>query len=354
MTRLVRTVRGACLQGPMIVADMVKQAAEFETVFLQELVDEVDFSSRPFTIKTNTTTFQAHTVILSTGADSRWLGIEGEHKYRGGGVSSCATCDGFLYKDQEVIVIGGGDTAMEDALVLARTSSKVTVIHRRDSFRASHVLAQRVLQNDKIEVLWNKTTVKFEGEKVALPSDGTEGETEEIDSLTTVHLKDTATGEASTIKCTAAFVAIGHIPNTKFVEGKLTMDKQGYVVAKGDGSTKTSIEGVFAAGDVADKVYRQAITSAGSGAMAALDAERWLSEEGIGDEAAEAEAEMMRELLAEAAMEEREETEYPDTYKEPKKEEPKKEEPAAEEPTVDDNGEEIVEEVEEEAAHTEL
>jgi len=344
----------AGVTGPMIVADMVKQAAEFETVFLQELVDEVDFSSRPFTIKTNTTTFQAHTVILSTGADSRWLGIEGEHKYRGGGVSSCATCDGFLYKDQEVIVIGGGDTAMEDALVLARTSSKVTVIHRRDSFRASHVLAQRVLQNDKIEVLWNKTTVKFEGEKVALPSDGTEGETEEIDSLTTVHLKDTATGEASTIKCTAAFVAIGHIPNTKFVEGKLTMDKQGYVVAKGDGSTKTSIEGVFAAGDVADKVYRQAITSAGSGAMAALDAERWLSEEGIGDEAAEAEAEMMRELLAEAAMEEREETEYPDTYKEPKKEEPKKEEPAAEEPTVDDNGEEIVEEVEEEAAHTEL
>ena len=215
------------------------------------------------------------------------------------------------------------------------------------------------------QVRWNQTTVKFSGEKVSLPGN-TEGETEEIDSLTTVHLKDTVTGEESTVSCTAAFVAIGHIPNTKFVEGSVDMDKNGYVLLKGDGSTKTSAEGIFAAGDVADKVYRQAITSSGSGAMAALDSERYLSEQGIGDEAAEAEAELMREMLAE--MGEREETAYPDAHKEEKfdsgrgkkKEEAAKEEPADEgakapEATDDDSGEEVVEEIEEEPTqHTEL
>jgi len=303
--------------GPVIVGEMMTQAAEFGTVFEQNMVEEIDVTTRPFTIRTNFTTIKTHTIILATGADSNWLGIEGEQEYRGGGVSSCATCDGFLYREQEVVVIGGGDTAMEDALVLARTSSKVTVIHRRDSFRASHTLAQRVLQNDKITVRWNATTVKFEGETVQAPGDD-EGTTVDMEQLTKVHIKDVSTGEIETINCGAAFVAIGHSPNTGIVSGKLTMDKTGYVIPKGDGSTYTSVEGVFAAGDVSDSVYRQAITSAGSGAMAALDAERWLSEQGIGDEAAEFEAEMMRELLAET--EEHVATESPEAYVEPKKE----------------------------------
>lgn len=334
--------------GPVIVGDMMNQAAEFGTVFEQNMVEEIDVSTRPFTIKTNFTTIKTHTIILSTGADSKWLGIEGEQDYRGGGVSSCATCDGFLYRDQEVVVIGGGDTAMEDALVLARTSSKVTVIHRRDSFRASHTLAQRVLQNDKITVRWNATTVKFEGETVQAPGDE-EGTTVDMEQLTKVHIKDVSTGEIGTVSCAAAFVAIGHSPNTGIVAGKLNMDKTGYVIPKGDGSTYTSVEGVFAAGDVADSVYRQAITSAGSGAMAALDAERWLSEQGIGDEAAEFEEEMMRELLEET--EEHVASESPEAYVEPKKEEedaPAKE-PEAAAPASNDDGdgdeeEEVVEE----------
>lgn len=347
--------------GPTIVTDMQKQAAEFGTTFAQEMVESIDVSEKPFKIKTTSSTINAHTVILATGADSRWLGVEGEEQYRGGGVSSCATCDGFLFRDKEVVVIGGGDTAMEDALVLARTSSKVTVVHRRDSFRASHVLAERVLQNDKIEVIWNHTTVRFEGEPVK--TEAAEGEEpEEVDTLTNVVIKDVNSAAERTVSVAAAFVAIGHIPNTGYVEGKVAMDANGYVELKGDGSTYTKIDGIFAAGDVADKVYRQAVTSAGSGAMAALDAERWLSEHGIGDEAAEFEAEMMREMLAEIEEEgPRETEEYPEAYKEPKPEPPKEEEPAKEAPKrapapaqgEDDDEEEVVEE-EEEVAHTEL
>lgn len=317
--------------GPAIVADMQKQAAEFGTVFEYEMVEGIDYTTKPFTIKTNKSEIRSHTVILATGADSRWLGIEGEEQFRGGGVSSCATCDGFLFRDQDVVVIGGGDTAMEDALVLARTSRKVTVIHRRDSFRASHILAQRVLENEKIEVRWNSTTVKFTGEDVTVPALEEGDEPTVVETLTTVHTKDVNTGEMSEFNVAAAFVAIGHIPNTNYVKDVVKMDANGYVELKGDGSTYTSIDGIFAAGDVADKVYRQAVTSAGSGAMAALDAERWLSEHGIGDEAAEFEAEMMRELLAEIDEQpDDEESAYPETYREPKKEEPeqtKEEEP---------------------------
>lgn len=305
-------------------------------------------------VKTNFTTIRSHALILATGADSNWLGVPGELEYRGGGVSSCATCDGFLYKDQEVLVIGGGDTAMEDALVLARTSSKVTVIHRRDSFRASHVLAQyafpfrflsvlgswsfvsrpvqwhwcsmftflvyrRVAENDRIVIKWNRTVESFGGKKVrGIGDDGEEGTGEEVDTVTHAVLKNTVTGETEEYPCTAAFVAIGHSPNTQLFDG-LSKDKTGYLETV-QSSTITSIKGVFAAGDVADKVYRQAITSAGSGAMAALDAERWLSEEGIGDEAAEFEAELLREMMEEVdAAPEREATYY-ETYKETKKE----------------------------------
>mmetsp|Transcript_11593 Transcript_11593/g.29770 ORF Transcript_11593/g.29770 Transcript_11593/m.29770 type:complete len:683 (-) Transcript_11593:194-2242(-) len=299
--------------GPAIVYDMMVQASEFGAVFEQSLVTAVDVSKRPFTVTTNTTSIQTHTIILATGADSKWLGVTGEEQYRGGGVSTCATCDGFLYRDQEVVVIGGGDTAMEDALVLARTSSQVTVVHRRDSFRASHVLAQRVLENDKITVIWNHSVDKFVGENKEVAGSA-EDTPEVIDLLTHVELRDVNTGAVRSINCSAAFVAIGHKPNTEFVKDVLEMDDNGYLVIKPH-STYTTVDGVFAAGDVADKVYRQAITSAGSGAMAALDAERWLSEHGIGDEAAEFEAELLREMLAEQESETREESAYPEVQR---------------------------------------
>jgi thioredoxin reductase (NADPH) len=283
--------------------------------------------------QTNQSTIRAHSIVLATGADSRWLGVPGEWDFRGGGVSACATCDGFMFADKPVVVIGGGDTAMEDALVLARTSSSVTVVHRRSSFRASHVLAERVLHHDKIKVLWNSEVVAFEGMRVrvlangltlALDAEGkpvdedlaklrvkeikarldasavehssvrdkdelvrllraalhdaaAEEAVEERNMLT--HVRVRTGGEESTIDVQGAFVAIGHDPNTKFLQGEVEMHGDGYLVTTA-GTTRTSVPGVFAAGDVADRVYRQAVTSAGSGAAAALDAERWLSENG--------------------------------------------------------------------------
>lgn len=251
---------------------MRKQAFGFETRLVDDAVLDVDFSKRPLELTLNKTggVLKAHTLVIATGADSRWLGAPGEFQYRGGGVSSCATCDGFLFRDQHVVVVGGGDTAMEDALVLARTSSKVTVVHRRDSFRASHVLAERVLNHALIEVKWNCSVKEFVGEK----------DDEAREKLTHVVLKNN-NGEEEKIEVGAAFVAIGHDPNTKIFKDKLDMDDAGYLEVQGR-SSKTSVDGVFAAGDVADKVYRQAVTSAGTGAMAALDAERWLSEHGLG------------------------------------------------------------------------
>jgi len=331
--------------GPNIVHGMQLQAARFGAVFHQDLVLTVDTKARPFTITTNDTEIKTHSIVVATGADSRWLGVEGEWAMRGGGVSSCATCDGYLFADQDVVVIGGGDTAMEDALVLARTSKSVTVIHRRDKFRASKVLAERVLAHGKITVRWDSEVAAFEGKRqrvlpngmaveidadgkvveddlsklrvkevqkrldaagvsyvgikdkdqlietykkaladaLKAPADDDEAagaEPEERTMLTRVKVRSTKTKEESVINCAAAFVAIGHDPNTKFVKGQVDMDANGYIAVK-PGSTRTSVDGVFAAGDVADHVYRQAITSAGTGAMAALDAERWLSEQGV-------------------------------------------------------------------------
>jgi len=265
-------VLGAQATGRGIVQMMRKQAFGFETRLVDDAVLDTDFTKRPFELTLNKTggILKAHTLVIATGADSRWLGAPGEFQYRGGGVSSCATCDGFLFRDQHVVVVGGGDTAMEDALVLARTSSKVTVVHRRDSFRASHVLAERVLNHALIEVKWNCSVKEFVGEK----------DDESREKLTHVVLKNN-NGEEEKIEVGAAFVAIGHDPNTKIFKGKLDMDDAGYLEVQGR-SSKTSVDGVFAAGDVADKVYRQAVTSAGTGAMAALDAERWLSEHGLG------------------------------------------------------------------------
>jgi len=250
--------------GGDIIKLMKRQALKFSATFEEDTVTKVDLTVRPFVITTNSSAFTAQTLILATGADSRWLGVPGEDDFKGGGVSSCATCDGFLFSGKPVVVVGGGDTAMEDALVLARTSSAVTLIHRRDSFRASAVLAKAVMTHPKINIMWNSTVKEFKG------SDG--------GVLSTVVAQSTTDPENLTeVAADAAFVAIGHIPNTDLFSKQLEMTDTGYLVTKA-GSTKCSVDGVFAAGDVADWVYRQAVTSAGSGSQAALDAERWLSE----------------------------------------------------------------------------
>lgn len=303
--------------GPAVIASMRSQAATFGAVFEDDFVTKIDASSRPLKVFGNSTgVIEAHSIIVATGADSKWLGIPGEFELRGGGVSSCATCDGFLFSGRHVVVIGGGDTAMEDALVLARTSKKVTMIHRRDSFRASKVLADRVKNHPLIEIQWNTVLEKIEGKPISTPDndsndddDADEMDLDDVSATATdttekivsaAVLKDVVTGEIRTLSCDAVFVAIGHSPNTGFLDGVVEFhsDHPGYVQTIGT-STKTSVPGIYAAGDVSDAVYRQAITSAGSGAAAALDAERFLSEEGLGNEEAEMEAELLRELASE-------------------------------------------------------
>lgn len=288
--------------GPAVVSAMRQQAAHFGAVFEDDFVTGIDISSRPFKVHTNATgKIATHTIIVATGAESNWLDIPGEWEMRGGGVSSCATCDGFLYSGRDVVVVGGGDAAMEEALVLARTSKSVTVIHRRDRFRASKVLAERVLNHPSISVRWNSTVQQILGKQLQ-PS--TDDENVDIDNtqkvVTGIELKDVTTGELSKISCDAVFIAIGHTPNTVFLQGVVEFDPNhpGYLVTF-KGSTQTSVPGIFAAGDVADAVYRQAITSAGSGAAAALDAERYLNENGLGNEEAELEASLLEELIHE-------------------------------------------------------
>lgn len=272
---------GNSATGRGIVRLMRQQALEFKTMMIDDVCSKVDLGGDqkgvPFRIELNATKDSrplfTHTIIIATGADSKWLGVPGEHEYRGRGVSSCATCDGFLYRGKHVLVVGGGDTAMEDALVLARTSSKVTVVHRRDELRASYTLSQRVLSNEKINILWNTEVVRFGGK----PSSSSEGE----QNLSFAELKTKGEDGTRSLEIGAAFIAIGHSPNTDMFQSQLEMNSgSGYLSTEGH-STHTSKPGVFAAGDVADSVYRQAITSAGSGAMAALDAERYLSSLGI-------------------------------------------------------------------------
>ena len=289
--------------GPALVAAMRHQAAHYGAVFEDDIVSSIDASDRPFKVLTNGTgIISTHTIIVATGADANWLNIKGEWELRGGGVSSCATCDGFLYAGKDVVVVGGGDGAMEEALVLARTSRKVTVIHRRDSFRASKVLADRVLAHPSINVIWNTTVQEVVGKTPDVSSDGDV----DLDSLqpvvSGVKVRDLNTGEERDVACDALFVSIGHTPNTGYLKGVVEFNPShpGYVLTFG-GSTQTSVPGIFAAGDVADAVYRQAITSAGDGAAAALDAERYLSEHGLGNEAANLEAELMAELMSDGS-----------------------------------------------------
>lgn len=286
--------------GPALVAAMRHQAAHYGAFFEDDFVVSVDASQRPYQVMTNLTgAIFTHTLIVATGADANWLQIPGEWELRGGGVSSCATCDGFLFAKQDVVVVGGGDGAMEEALVLARTSRKVTVVHRRDQFRASKVLADRVLAHPTIHVIWNATVTRVVGKTPEPPAD----ESVDLDILEPVVagvvIRDVNTAAERQLDCDAMFVSVGHTPNTGYLKGvvEFQLEHAGYVVTYG-GSTQTSAQGIFAAGDVSDPIYRQAITSAGSGAAAALDAERYLSEHGLGNEEADLEAELLAELMS--------------------------------------------------------
>ncbi len=245
------------VQGPDMMMLFRQQAERFGTRFITADVSQVDFSDRPFRVWVNADEYVGNSVIISTGASAQWLGIDSETRLRGKGVSSCATCDGFFFKDKPVVVVGGGDTAMEEALFLTRMCETVTVVHRRDAFRASAIMVERLLANPKINVVWNAVVVDVEGESVV------EG----------VRVEDVNTGAQSVIPAAAMFVAIGHLPNTELFQGILDTDGEGYLLTDG---CATNVEGVFACGDVQDTVYRQAITAAGSGCMAAIDAERWL------------------------------------------------------------------------------
>jgi len=245
------------IMGPDLMEQFRKQAERFGTRLISSDVTRVDFSERPFKVWVDQDEYEAEAIVISTGASARWLDVPGEEKLRGYGVSACATCDGFFFRDKEIAVIGGGDSAMEEALFLTKFASKVTVIHRRDEFRASKIMAQRVLDHEKIEVIWDSVVEEVLGD----------------DAVSGIRLRNRKTDEVSELDVHGMFVAIGHDPNTEIFKGQIEMDDEGYVMADG---TKTSIEGVFAGGDVVDKVYRQAITAAGMGCAAALDAEKWL------------------------------------------------------------------------------
>jgi thioredoxin reductase (NADPH) len=297
------------MTGPAVVAAMRAQAAHFGAVFEDDFVQAVEIvvdndSKRVLRVVTNNTgSIDTHTIVMATGAESNWLDVPGEWELRGGGVSSCATCDGFLYAGKHVVVVGGGDTAMEDALVLARTSKRVTVVHRRDRFRASKVLSDRVLNHPLISVVWNTTLQEIVGKELA-PDNEDDSDNVDLDAVQPKVVSGVVlanvynTEDTSRLDCDAVFVAIGHTPSTSFLQGVVEFNPNhaGYIQTF-KGTTHTSVAGIFAAGDVTDAVYRQAVTSAGSGAAAALDAERYLSEHGLGMEAAELEAELLREMM---------------------------------------------------------
>ncbi len=249
--------------GPEMMEDFRKQAERFGTQVIYDLAKEVDLSKRPFSVKGDSGVYTCDSLIIATGATAKYLGLPSEQRLRNKGVTACATCDGAFYRDQDVCVIGGGDTAMEEAQFLTRMCRSVHLIHRRDSFRASKIMQARTLENPKITVHWNREVVEVLGS----------------DEVTGVRLRNTQTGEEQEVlKVTGMFLAIGHQPNTKIFEGQLKLDAAGYLVLPDRASTYTEVPGVFASGDVSDKIYRQAITAAGTGCMAAIDAERWLAE----------------------------------------------------------------------------
>jgi len=252
------------IMGPELMDQMEKQAQRFGAEILAVHVTEVDLSSRPFLVKAGDQAWRARTLIIATGATARWLDIPGEERLRGRGVSACATCDGFFFRDRELVVVGGGDTAMEEATFLTKFASKVTIVHRRDAFRASKVMQDRVFAHPKIEVLWDSVLEEIVGDQ----------------AVTGVVVRHVKTGETSTLSTDGVFMAIGHDPATSLFGDQLETDDDGYLVVR-EPSTETNVHGVFAAGDVTDHTYRQAVTAAGQGCKAAIDAERLLGEDDL-------------------------------------------------------------------------
>jgi len=253
------------IKGPEMMALLKAQATRFGTEFFNGDVIDVDFSQRPFKLTLeNKDTLSCDSLIISTGASARWLGMDSEKEYSGRGVSACATCDGFFFRDQDVAVVGGGDTALEEALYLANICKSVTLIHRRDEFRGSKIMQKRAVDHEKISIFWNTVIDEVVGNPMA--------------GMTSLKVKNVKTEKVTEHPITGLFIAIGHLPNTKLFKEKLDLNENGYVKVT-PGTTYTSVEGVFASGDVQDHVYRQAVTAAGTGCMAAIDAERWLAEQ---------------------------------------------------------------------------
>jgi thioredoxin reductase (NADPH) len=263
------------IQGPWLMEQMQAQAEHVGTKMVYDLITDVDLSKRPFRATGDSgDTYSGDTVVIATGAQARWLGLETEQKFQGFGVSACATCDGFFFRDQEVCVVGGGNTAVEEALYLTNHASKVTLIHRRDELRAEKILQDRLFKHPKIEMAWDSVLDEVLGES-------------EPPGVTGVRIKNVKTAETREIPCQGVFIAIGHDPATAVFRGKVEMDAEGYILTAPD-STATSIPGVYAAGDVKDKIFRQAVTAAGMGCMAALEVEKFLAEhEGEASAAAE-------------------------------------------------------------------
>ena len=248
------------IMGPEMMQVFKKQAERFGTKILTETVNKIEKIEEGFKLTTSKDTYEFKSVIISSGASANWLGVKGEKELQGYGVSACATCDGFFFKDKNVIVVGGGDSAMEESLFLTKFAKKVTVVHRRDEFRASKIMQERVLNHEQIEVAWNKEVIEIKGDK----------------QVSSVVLKDTNSNEKEEKEIDGVFVAIGHTPNVDFLDGFVELDEKGYIKTGFTSSTSTSMSGVFASGDVADSIYRQAVTAAGTGCQAAIDAERWL------------------------------------------------------------------------------
>ena len=254
------------VEGPELMMKMKAQAERFGTRFFSETVVSVDLGGDLHKVHTSKSTYEAPAVIIATGSTARWLGLEDEQKFMGKGLSACATCDGFFFRDQEIAVVGGGDTALEEATYLTNFASKVTLIHRRDELRGSKIMQQRAIDNPKIDIAWNSVIDHY------VP--------DEQGNLAGLKLKDTQDGTLRDLPVTGCFIAIGHVPNTQFLEGALKTDDNGYLITQPN-VTAMEIPGVFACGDVQDHVYRQAITSAGTGCMAAIEAERYIGEKGL-------------------------------------------------------------------------
>ena len=256
---------GDVIQGPWLMEQMQEQAKNVGTNIINDIIKSVDFKCKPFkAISESGTEYTADSVIISTGAQARWLGLDSEKKFQGYGVSACATCDGFFFKEKKVAVIGGGNSAVEEALYLTNFASKVYLVHRRDELRAEKILQDRLFKNEKVECVWDSELKEIVGDEDPL-------------NVKSINIKNTKTNETSNIELDGVFVAIGHDPATQIFRDQVEMDEDGYIITKPD-STLTNVEGVYAAGDVKDKIYRQAVTAAGMGCMAALEAEKYLAE----------------------------------------------------------------------------